>query len=86
MNKKGQMGGRIMLVIFDTILIVAVAIPIVTSLLDATTFTVLNASGNCTVLCNETTNNIDGLPRTIVGFIPVFLALAGLSLAATLAS
>ena len=66
MDKKGQLGGRIMTVIFGTILIVAVAIPITIDVI---------ASANLT-----------GTTATVVGFIPLFLALAGLALAAALVS
>lgn len=61
-DKKGQMGGQIMAVIFGTILIVGAAIPIVQSTIES--------------------SNLTGLVATIVGFIPVFLALGGLALAA----
>lgn len=63
-GKKGQIGGRILVVIFGTILIVAVAIPITGDVID--------------------TANLTGITSTIVGFIPVFLALSGLALAAAL--
>lgn len=66
MNKKGQMGGKIMAVIFGTILLVAVAIPI-------TTTTISSA-------------NLSGTTAVVVGFIPLFLGLAGLALAAALVS
>jgi len=59
-----SIGGRVMVVIFGTILIVAVAIPI--------TITVIDDS------------NLTGITATIVGFMPVFLALGGLALAASL--
>lgn len=55
-----------MAVIFGTILIVAVAIPV--------TITVIADS------------NLTGITATIVGFMPVFLALGGLALAAALVS
>ena len=66
MNKKGQtgIGGRIMAVIFGTILIVGAAIPI-------TQDTITSA-------------NLTGTTATVVGFIPLFLGLAGLALAAAL--
>lgn len=66
-NKQTQLGGlgaRIMAVIFGTILIVAVAIPI-------TNDTIADA-------------NLTGTTATVVGFIPLFLGLAGLALAAAL--
>jgi len=66
MNKKGQMGGRIMAVIFGTILLVGAAIPITQSTID--------------------TANLTGTTATVVGFIPLFLGLAGLALAAALVS
>ena len=53
-----------MTVIFGTILIVAVAIPVTVSVI--------------------ATSNLTGITSTIVGFIPVFLALGGLALAAAL--
>jgi len=59
-----EVGGRVMGVIFGTILIVAVAIPVTTSVIaDA---------------------NLSGVTATIVGFIPLFLGLAGLGLAASM--
>ena len=68
MNKKGAAAGgvigAVMGVILGTILIVAVAIPIVNSVISS--------------------SNLTGLTATIVGFVPVFLALAGLVLAASL--
>jgi len=64
MTKKGQMGGRIMAVIFGTILIVGAAIPITQSTI--------------------TSANLTGTTATVVGFIPLFLGLAGLALAAAL--
>ncbi len=65
MDKKGQsMGGRIMAVIFGTILLVGAAIPITQSTIDSA--------------------NLSGTTATVVGFIPLFLALAGLGLAAAL--
>lgn len=67
MNKKGQasgMGGGVMAVIFGTILIVAVAIPVTQDAID--------------------TSNLTGITETIVGFIPVFLGLGGLALAASM--
>ena len=66
MNKKGQMGGRVLGVIFGTILIVAVAIPV--------TLDVISDA------------NLTGTTATVVGFIPLFLGLAGLALAAALIS
>lgn len=66
-SKKGQAGGiasAVLTVIFATILLVAVAIPI-------TNDTITDA-------------NLSGITLTIVEFIPVFLALAGLSVAAGL--
>jgi len=63
-NKKGQMGGRIMAVIFGVILLVGAAIPIVDSTI--------------------ATANLSGTTATVVGFIPLFLGLAGLALAAAL--
>jgi len=66
MDKKGQVGGRVLGVIFGTILIVAVAIPVTISVIaDA---------------------NLTGTTSTVVGFIPLFLGLAGLALAAALVS
>ena len=64
LGKKGQVGGRIMQVIFGTILIVAVAIPIVNDVISDA--------------------NLSGTTATVVGFIPLFLGLAGLALAAAL--
>lgn len=64
--KKGMGGSTIMGVIFGTILIVAVAIPVTTSVI--------------------TTANLSGTTATVVGFIPLFLGLAGLALAAALIS
>lgn len=66
MDKKGQnsMGGNVMAVIFGTILIVAVAIPVTQDAID--------------------TANLSGITATIVGFIPVFLGLGGLALAASM--
>jgi len=66
MDKKGQMGGRVMAVIFGTILLVAVAIPVTQSVIDA--------------------GNLTGITLTVVGFIPLFLGLAGLALSAALIS
>jgi len=66
MDKKGQVGGRVMAVIFGTILIVAVAIPISADVIDA--------------------SNLTGTTATVVGFIPLFLGLAGLALSAALVS
>lgn len=63
-NKKAQIGGRIMAVIFGTILIVAVAIPITIDTIESA--------------------NLTGTTATVVGFIPLFLGLAGLALAAAL--
>ena len=59
-----SIGGRVMAVIFGTILIVAVAIPVTQD--------------------SITTANLTGITATIVSFIPVFLALGGLALAAAL--
>ena len=64
MDKKGQMGGRIMAVIFGVILLVGAAIPITQSVID--------------------TANLTGTTATVVGFIPLFLGLAGLALAAAM--
>lgn len=58
------MAGTIMGVIFGTILLVAVAIPVTQNVIDDA--------------------NLTGITATIVGFIPTFLALAGLGLAAAL--
>lgn len=58
------MGGRIMAVIFGTILLVGAAIPITQSTIDSA--------------------NLTGTTATVVGFIPLFLGLAGLALAAAL--
>lgn len=64
--KKGAMGATVMGVIFGTILIVAVAIPVTIEVIaDA---------------------NLSGTTATVVGFIPLFLGLAGLALAAALIS
>ena len=65
-EKKGQMGGRIMAVIFGVILLVGAAIPITQSVID--------------------TANLTGTTATVVGFVPLFLGLAGLALAAALVS
>jgi hypothetical protein len=63
-HKKGQIANSVMTVIFGTILLVAVAIPITLDVIaDA---------------------NLTGLTATVVGFIPLFLGLAGLVLAMTL--
>lgn len=59
-----DMGGNVMAVIFGTILIVAVAIPVTQSAIE--------------------TANLTGITSTIVGFIPVFLGLGGLALAASM--
>lgn len=59
-----SIGGRVMVVIFGTILIVAVAIPVAQDAI--------------------TDANLTGITATIVGFIPVFLGLGGLALAAAL--
>lgn len=59
-----DMGGNVMAVIFGTILIVAVAIPVTQDAID--------------------TANLSGITATIVGFIPVFLGLGGLALAASM--
>lgn len=64
MDKKGQIGGRVLIVIFGIILIVAVGIPIAQD--------VINGA------------NLSGTTATVAGFIPLFLALAGLALAASL--
>ncbi len=85
-NKKGQMdgmGGRVLTVIFGIILIVAVAIPITNDILNQTQTIEQNISGNLT---NVTTNVITGTTATVIGFIPLFLGLAGLALAAALVS
>ena len=66
MDKKGQIGGRVLVVIFGIILIVAVAIPITDDVI--------------------TDANLTGTTATVVGFIPLFLGLAGLALAAALVS
>lgn len=66
MSRKGQMGGKIMAVIFGTILLVGAAIPITSSVI--------------------TSANLTGTTATVVGFIPLFLGLAGLALAAALVS
>jgi len=65
-NNRGQnnMGGGVMAVIFGTILIVAVAIPVTQDAIS--------------------TANLTGITSTIVGFIPVFLGLGGLALAASM--
>jgi len=65
-NNRGQsrMGGGVMAVIFGTILIVAVAIPVTQDAIDAA--------------------NLTGITSTIVSFIPVFLGLGGLALAASM--
>ena len=64
--KKGQMGGRILAVIFGIILLVGAAIPITQSVI--------------------TSANLSGTTATVVGFIPLFLGLAGLALGAALVS
>lgn len=64
MEKKGQIGGKVLYVIFAIILIVAVAIPVST--------TVINDA------------NLTGTTATVVGFIPLFLGLAGLAVVAAL--
>ena len=66
MNKKAQMGGRILAVIFGIILLVGAAIPITQSVIDSA--------------------NLTGTTSTVVGFIPLFLGLAGLALGAALVS
>ena len=53
-------------VIFGTILLVAVAIPVTTAVI--------------------ATANLTGTTATVVGFIPLFLGLAGLALSAALIS
>lgn len=67
LTKKGQaasVASAVLTVIFATILLVAVAIPITNDVIaDA---------------------NLSGITLTIVNFIPVFLALAGLAVAAGL--
>lgn len=64
MDKKGQIGGRVLVVIFGIILIVAVGIPIAQDVIDGA--------------------NLTGTTATVAAFIPLFLALAGLALAASL--
>ena len=64
MTRKGQVGGAVLNVIFGTIMIVAVAIPVTQSTIDSA--------------------NLSGTTATVVGFIPLFLGLAGLALAAAL--
>lgn len=66
MDRKGQVGGAVLNVIFGTIMIVAVAIPVTQSTIDSA--------------------NLTGTTATVVGFIPLFLGLAGLALAAALVS
>ena len=84
MSKKGQMMGKVLAVIFGTILLVAVAIPVSNDLLNAQTNVTINTSVNCSP-CTALQNDINGtLTRTVVGFIPVFFAMAGLTLAAAL--
>ena len=61
---EGNLGGTIMSVVFGTILIVGVLIPIVVQV--------------------TATSNLTGIAATIVGFMPVFGALAGLGLIAGL--
>lgn len=63
-TKKGQIGGKILVVIFGTIMIVAVAIPVTIDVIDDA--------------------NLTGTTATVVGFIPLFLGLAGLALSAAL--
>lgn len=63
MQKKGN---AVMNVIFGVILLVAVAIPVTTSVIS--------------------TANLTGTTATVVGFIPLFIGLAGLALAAALVS
>jgi hypothetical protein len=65
-SKKGQVGGKVLTVIFGTIMIVAVAIPVTQSVI--------------------TSANLTGVTATVVGFIPLFLGLAGLALSAALIS
>lgn len=65
-TRKGQVGGAVLNVIFGTIMIVAVAIPVTTQTITAA--------------------NLTGTTATVVGFIPLFLGLAGLALAAALVS
>jgi len=57
-------GGSVMAVIFAIILLVAVAIPVSTSVIS--------------------TANLTGTTATVVGFIPLFLGLAGLGVAAAM--
>lgn len=64
MEKKGQIGGKVLYVIFAIILIVAVAIPVSTKVIDDA--------------------NLTGTTATVVGFIPLFLGLAGLAVVAAL--
>lgn len=59
-----NLGGNVMAIIFGTILIVAVAIPVTQDAIS--------------------TANLTGITSTIVGFIPVFLGLGGLALAASM--
>lgn len=63
MQKKGN---AVMNVIFGTILVVGVAIPIAQQVVDSA--------------------NLTGIAGTVVTYIPVFLALGGLALAAALVS
>lgn len=65
MNDEQGQGGLVLGIIFGTILIVGVAIPVTQQTIDD--------------------SNLTGLTATITGFIPVFLAVGGLSLAASVA-
>ena len=80
-NKKGQLselGNRVLTVIFGVILLVAVAIPLTVSIINLE-HDVINASGNLTQ-----ERILQGSSATVAGFIPLFLALAALALAAAL--
>lgn len=77
-NKKAQIGGRVMAVIFGTILIVAVAIPITLDVINQT------IPGTNTTVNGSDLPVITGTTATVIGFIPLFLGLAGLALAAAL--
>jgi len=63
-DQRGQFGGRVLTVIFGTILLVAVGIPITNNVISSA--------------------NLTGTTATVVGFIPLFMGLAGLALAASL--
>lgn len=65
-NMMSKKGNAIMNVIFGVILLVAVAIPVTSSVI--------------------TSANLTGTTATVVGFIPLFIGLAGLALAAALVS